>query len=125
MRNYRKLLVWTRARALGGDVYRLCGTVSSPPAKAVTAQLRRSALSISANIAEGCGKRSRAEGIRYLEIACGSAAETQHHLGIASDLEILPRRNCARLADEAEQIGRMIRALINRFPDASESRSAQ
>ena len=116
MHNFRKLRVWFRARALGGDVYRLCATVTSPPAKAVTAQLRRSALSISANIAEGCGKRSRAEGIRYLEIAAGSAAETQHHLAMAADLEILTRERCARLADEAEQIGRMIRALIVRFP---------
>jgi len=125
MHNYRKLLVWSRARALGGDVYRLCAAVTSPSEKVITAQVRRSALSISANIAEGCGKRSRAEGIRYLEIACGSAAETQHHLGIASDLEILPLRDCARLADEAAQIGRMIRALINRFPEVRESRGAQ
>jgi four helix bundle protein len=116
MHNYRKLVVWSRARALGGDVYRLCATVSSPSAKIVTAQLRRSALSVSANIAEGCGKRSRAEGIRYLEIAAGSAAETQHHLSMAADLKILPTRNCSRLADESEQIGRMIRALITRFP---------
>ena len=92
MHNYRKLVVWSRARALGGDAYRLCAAVSSPPAKVVTAQLRRSALSISANIAEGCGKRSCAETIRYLEIAAGSAAETQHHLTIAADLAILPAR---------------------------------
>jgi four helix bundle protein len=125
MHNYRKLLVWSRARALGGDVYRLCAAVTSPSEKVITAQVRRSALSISANIAEGCGKRSRAESIRYLEIAAGSAAETQHHLGIASDLEILPRRDCTRLADESAQIGRMIRALINRFPEVSERRGAQ
>ena len=116
MHNFRRLLVWSRARALGGDVYRLCATVTSPQEKVVTAQLRRSALSISANIAEGCGKRSRAEGIRYLEIAAGSASETVHHLSMASDLRILPIRECTRLADESEQIGRMIRALINRFP---------
>lgn len=116
MHNFRKLLVWSRARALGGDVYRLCATVTSPQEKVVTAQLRRSALSISANIAEGCGKRSRAAGIRYLEIAAGSAAETGHHLTMAADLGIVPQAACTPLADEAEQIGRMIRALIIRFP---------
>ena len=116
MHNFRKLLVWSRARALGGDVYRLCASVTAPEKKISTAQLRRSALSISANIAEGCGKRSRAEGIRYLEIAAGSTAETVHHLTMAADLGILPIRECTRLADESEQIGRMIRALINRFP---------
>jgi S23 ribosomal protein. len=122
MHNFRKLVVWSRARALGGDVYRLCATVTSPQAKVITAQLRRSALSISANIAEGCGKRSRAEGIRYLEIATGSAAETEHHLAMAADLEILPTTACNQLADEAEQIGRMIRALINRFPESDDLR---
>ena len=116
MHNYRKLLVWSRARALGGDVYRLCASVSAPSARTVTAQLRRSALSVSANIAEGCGKRSRAEGMRYLEIAAGSAAETEHHLIMASDLQILPAHECQLLADEATQIGIMIRALINKFP---------
>ena len=121
MHNSRKLVVWSRARALGGNVYRLCATVTAPQGKPVTAQLRRSALSISANIAEGCGKRSRAEGIRYLEIATGSAAETEHHLAMAADLEILPRADCNRLADEAEQVGRMIRALIVRFPQSDDA----
>ena len=125
MHNFRKLHVWSRARTLGADVYRLCAMVTSPQAKVVTAQLRRSALSISANIAEGCGKRSRAEGIRYLEIASGSAAETEHHLAMASDLEILPHRDCNRLGGEAEQVGRMIRALINRFPASDDIRPEQ
>jgi four helix bundle protein len=101
MHNFRKLHVWSRARALGADVYRLCATVTAPQAKIVTAQLRRSALSISANIAQGCGKRSRAESARYLEIATGSAAETEHHLAMAADLEILPRAECEHLVDGA------------------------
>ncbi|CAN5404688.1 hypothetical protein BH09GEM1_BH09GEM1_34940 [soil metagenome] len=125
MHNFRKLLVWSRARTLGGDVYRLCAAVTSPEKKIVSAQVRRLALSISANIAEGCGKRSRAEGIRYLEIAAGSASETVHHLTMASDLGILPIRECTRLADESEQIGRMLRALISRFPASDEEVRAQ
>jgi four helix bundle protein len=121
MHNFRKLRVWSRARVLGADVYRLCATVTSPQAKVITAQLRRSALSISANIAEGCGKRSRAEGIRYLEIATGSAAETEHHLTMAADVDVLPKRRCMQLAAEAEEIGRMIRALIIRFPASDDA----
>ncbi|CAN5907259.1 hypothetical protein BH11GEM2_BH11GEM2_25220 [soil metagenome] len=116
MHNFRKLVVWSRARALGGDVCRLCATVTSPQEKVVIARLRRSALSISANIAEGCGIRSRADGIRYLEIAAGSAAETEHDLAMAYDLEILPRQDSRRLMDQSAQIGSMLRALITRFP---------
>jgi four helix bundle protein len=125
MHNFTKLAVWSRARALGRDVYRLCSTVKSPEQKVVTAQLRRSALSISANIAEGCGKRSRAEGIRFLEIAAGSAAETEHHLLMATDLDILPKSACTRLGNEAEQIGRMLRALIKNFPESDDATREQ
>ena len=125
MHNFRKLLVWSRARALGADVYRLCIPVTVPEKKTITAQLRRSALSISANIAEGCGKRSRAEGIRYLEIAAGSASETEHHLIMAADLDILSTRESQLLADESVQVSRMIRALINRFPESDDLRYEQ
>jgi four helix bundle protein len=90
----------------------------------VTSQLKRSALSISANIAEGCGKRSRAEAIRYLEIACGSAAETEHHLTIARDLRILPADRCVQLEQQAADARRMLRALIDRFPGDGPTRPA-
>ena len=98
------------------NVYFLCATVTNPQQRVVTAQLRRSALSISATIAEGCGKGSRPETIRYLEMACGSVAESEHHLLMASDLAILPPAKCSTLAGEASQLRRMLRALIERLP---------
>ena len=100
MHNFRKLTVWSRSRIFARDVYFLCAAVRNPQQRVVTAQLRRSALSISATIAEGCGKGSRAETIRYLEIACGSVAESEHHLQIAADLAILPGASCARVCPE-------------------------
>lgn len=87
-----------------------------PDRRLVTSQLKRAALSISANIAEGCGKGSRAETIRYLEIACGSAAETEHHLIMASDLSILGAQRVALLVARAAELRRMLRALIERLP---------
>ncbi|MFL5606222.1 MAG: four helix bundle protein [Gemmatimonadaceae bacterium] len=116
MHNFRKLTVWSRARFLATDVFESCAAVTRPDHRMVTAQLKRSALSISANIAEGCGKGSRAEAIRYLEIACGSAAETEHHLIVASDLAILPANRCVDLAQRAAVVQRMVRRLIERFP---------
>ena len=100
----------------GREVFILTASVVRPEYRLVTSQLRRSALGISANIAEGCGKGTRAETIRYLEMACGSVAESEHHLVMAADLAILPEHRCSRLADEASQIGRMLRALIERLP---------
>ena len=84
--------------------------------RVVSAQLRRAAISIPANIAEGCGKASRAETIRYLEIACGSVSESEHHLQMAADLAILPSAACASLSEEASQLRKMLRALIARLP---------
>ena len=122
MHDFRRLQVWERSRLLAATIYRHCAKVTQPEKKLITAQLRRSALSIASNIAEGCGKGSRAETIRYLEIACGSAAETDHHLQLAADLSILPAAACAKLGDEAVQIRRMLRALIERMPEATKRR---
>ena len=100
----------------GREVFFLTASVVRSEYRLVTSQLRRSALGISANIAEGCSKGSRAETIRYLEIACGSVGESEHHLLVAGELAILPETKCATLADEASQLRRMLRALIERLP---------
>jgi four helix bundle protein len=113
--DFRRLVVWQRARVFARGVYRLTAA-ARPEEKVVTAQLRRSALSIGATVAEGCGKRSRAETVRFLEIACGSAAESEHHLTIAVDLEILPADACGALINEAAQLQRMLRGLMKRLP---------
>ncbi len=117
MHNFHKLDVYHRSRAFGRDVYLLTAMVTRPEQRVVSTQLRRSALSISATISEGVGKGSRGETIRFLEMASASTAESEHHLGMASDLAILPERKCATLSSEAVQIGRMLRALIEHFPE--------
>lgn len=119
MHDFRKLTVWTRSRALAVEIHGLCATEMRPDRRLVTSQLKRAALSISANIAEGCGKGSRAETIRYLEIACGSAAETEHHLIMASDLAILTPQRVAPLVARTGELRRMLRALIERLPAQS------
>src|ERR1035437_9932229 len=59
MHNFHKLDVWDHSRELGSEIYLFCAKITRPEARLITAQLRRSALSISANIAEGCGKNPR------------------------------------------------------------------
>ena len=116
--------MWTRLRALAVEIHGLCATETRPDRRLVTSQLKRAALSISANIAEGCGKGSRAETIRYLEIACGSAAETEHHLIVASDLSILSPQRVDPLIARAGELRRMLRALIDRLPSQPLARRA-
>lgn len=116
MHNFRKLTVWRLSRELGSEIYMECARISRPEARAISTQLRRSALSISANIAEGCGKSSRAETIRYLEIAGGSAAETEHHLVVATETGVLDAKLSEALLTRVRLIRRMLRALVVRLP---------
>jgi four helix bundle protein len=109
--------VWTLSRELGSEIYSICSTITRPEARLITSQLRRSALSISANIAEGCGKSSRAETIRYLEIAGGSAAETEHHLIVAVETGVMDAESGARLLARITSVRRMLRALIDKLPN--------
>lgn len=116
MHDFRRLKVWQLARELGAEIYRETASASRPDLRLITSQLRRSALSISANIAEGCGKSSRAETIRYLEIAAGSAAETEHHLFMARDTRVLATRHTDRFLAKIGSVRRMLRALTLRLP---------
>lgn len=97
-------------------MYKETAKASRPELRLITAQLRRSALSIAANIAEGCGKSSRAETIRYLEIAAGSAAETEHHLLVARDIGIPTTRQAERFLSTTGSVRRMLRSRIRRLP---------
>jgi four helix bundle protein len=116
MHDFSRLKVWQLARELGTEVYKETAKASRPELRLITAQLRRSALSIAANIAEGCGKSSRAETIRFLEIAAGSAAETEHHLLVARDLGVLTTRQADRYLANVGSVRRMLRSLIQRLP---------
>ena len=113
--NFRKLTVWRLSRELGSEIYLECARVTRPEEKAITALLRRAALSISTNIAEGCGKNSRAETVRYLEIAGGSAAETEHHLVVAIETGVLDEKLGEELLARVTSIRRMLRVLVVRL----------
>jgi four helix bundle protein len=114
--DFRKLLVWQLSRELGTDIYRLC--TGRPREEAVvTTQLRRAALSIAANIAEGCGKSTRSEVVRYLDIAAGSAAETEHHLIVWRDLGGITVTAADDLVARVTAIRRMLRALSLKLPE--------
>ena len=116
MHDFQRLHVWRLARELGADVYRETAKTSRPELRLITAQLRRSALSIAANIAEGFGKNSRAETLRFLEIAAGSAAETEHHLLVARDIKVLSETRADVLLARIAAIRRMLYSLSKRLP---------
>jgi S23 ribosomal protein. len=116
MHDFHKLDVWHLSRRLGNDIFRSCARVTRPESRLITAQLRRSALGIAPSIAEGCGKRTRGEALRYLDIAAGSAAETEHHLIVAIETEILNSREGHDYLARIGSVRRMLFALIKNFP---------
>jgi len=115
MHDFRRLSVWQRAREFAVGVDRLTRAFPRRDGGVVGRQLRR-ALSIPSNIAEGCGKGSRKETIRFLHMATGSAAETESHLIIASDMGFLTPQVREDYLGHAKAIQRMLAKLIANLP---------
>lgn len=86
MRDFRELKVWDKAHALTLDVCRVTKLLPREELYGLTSQIRRAAVSIGANIAEGSGKNSRPDLARFLQIALGSASELEYHLLLSHDL---------------------------------------
>ena len=76
MRNYQDLQVWSKAHSLTLDLYRMSRTFPREEIYGVTSQLRRAAMSIGANLAEGCGRRTSTELARFVRIALGQPASS-------------------------------------------------
>jgi len=89
MRNYKKSVAWQRADQLVLEVYRITRTFPREEIYGLTSQVRRSAHSVPANIAEGAGRETDLEYLRFLHIARGSLTETEYSLHLAQNLEYL------------------------------------
>jgi len=115
MQNFRALRVYKHAYSLALDVYR--HTKHFPPAGryGLVSQLRRAAVSISANIAEGCGRMTRRDLRRFLSIALGSAGELQAELALSADLGFLPKSVHDHLEACAIGVKRELGAFIRRL----------
>jgi four helix bundle protein len=108
MRNFRELKVWHKAHQLTLDVYAATKTFPRDELYGLTSQIRRAAVSIGANIAEGAGKNSSAEFGRFLQIAQGSASELEYHLLLSGDLGYLIPEICERLSQEVIEAKKML-----------------
>lgn len=85
-KTFEDLLVWQKAHLFVITVYRITGTFPKHEIYGLSSQFRRATVSIAANIAEGFRKRSKADKVRYLNIAQGSAEECRYYLILAKDL---------------------------------------
>lgn len=124
MRDFRSLRAWQRGRELTLDVYRLTRSFPKTESYGLTAQIRRSAVSIPANIAEGAGRSSRKDYARFLDIALGSANELESHLLLAKDLGLLSTDNLRTLIESDIEIRRMLLKLRRSVSAGDETRDS-
>ena len=111
MIDFQRLLVWKKAHALTLQVYRESSTALRRD-KGLATQARRSAVSVSANIVEGCGRASQAEFARFIKIALGSAIELEYHLLLSRDLGYLSGDRYATLRRNTREVKRMLTGLL-------------
>jgi len=117
MHDFRRLMVWQRGRELFVAVDRLARQFPRADRGVLASQLRRSTLAIPSNIAEGCGKESKKETIRFFQVAQASVAETESHLVMASDLGYLHPKQSEALLDQVASIRRMLFRLTKNLRD--------
>ena len=110
--SYRDLLVWQSAMVLAEDCYRVSKCFPKDEIYGMTSQMRRSAVSIAANIAEGYGRENRGSFVQFLRMAQGSLKELETHILLACRVGMLERDNETELLLRCEEIGKMMRSLI-------------
>lgn len=112
MQNYRNLEVWKIAHGMTLGIYRASKDFPREEQFGLTSQLRRSSCSIEANLAEGSGRGSDTDFARFVQIAIGSACETDCHLLLARDLGYLDDEQHTVLAEQAQSVRKMLISLL-------------
>ncbi|HMS59992.1 MAG TPA: four helix bundle protein [Tepidiformaceae bacterium] len=115
MRPFQELVVWQRAHQLVLDVYRESNALPAEERFGLTSQMRRSAASVPANIAEGSARNTDAEMRHFLSIAFGSATELEYHLLLAKDLAYISPATHSHLDTRLAEVKRMLNAFIHRL----------
>lgn len=115
MKDFRTLKVWQEAHAFVLNLY--LGTKSFPDEErfGLTSQLRRAAVSIPSNIAEGCGRQGDAELNRFLQIAMGSASEVEYQLQLSKDLKYLDADQYTMLDSDLRKTKKMLNAFMQKL----------
>ena len=121
MQNFRKLQVWEKSHNLTLKIYELTSEFPREEIYGLTSQIRRAGTSIPTNIAEGCGRESSADFARFLQIAMGSASETEYLILLAHDLKYLTDYQYAELIDTTIRVKKMLTALLKNIRMSSRS----
>lgn len=113
MSDYRKLRAWQTADRVATACYEV--TVGFPRSEeyGLKSQIRRAAVSVPANIAEGSGRFSNRDFVRFLRIAAGSASELEYLIGLSSRLGFMQQTAAGPLLDATAEVRRMLSGLVS------------
>ena len=112
MKDFRQLKVWEKAHQLALAIYKATKGFPKEELYGLTSQIRRASMSIPTNIAEGCGRNTDAEFARFLQIAMGSASETEYQLLLSLDLGFLNKEQYDKLNPDVTEVKRMLASLL-------------
>lgn len=113
--SYRDLLVWQKSGSLVAEIYKTTQSFPFPGLYTLTSQIRRSAVSIPGNIAEGYRRNSTADYKHFLPIAVGSLFELQTQIEIAFNLNYISKDIFDEIFEKAKELDRMLLSLITKI----------
>ena len=113
VQSYRDLIAWQKAMDFAAEVYRVTRSFPKEELYGVTSQLRRAAVSIPSNIAEGQGRQTTGEFRQFLGHARGSLLETETQLLLSERLKYVERANSETLLQQSAELGRILNGLIS------------
>jgi four helix bundle protein len=108
MQDFRRLAVWEKAHMLALSVHRLTAKIPRHGNSGFVSQIRRAALSIPANIAEGSGRASNRDFANFIQISIASSSELEYHLEFAAGAELVATEECAARQAEVVEVRRML-----------------
>lgn len=113
VRNYQELIVWQKAMDLVEEIYKASQGFPREELYGLTSQIRRAAVSIPSNIAEGQGRQTTPDFLRHLSIAYGSLREVETQILIAGRLRYLDATTVEAVIRSGGEVGRLLNGLMN------------
>ena len=120
IKSYRDLDVWRQAMKLAELCYKETSGFPSRETYGMASQIRRAAVSIPSNIAEGNSRRTRQAYLNHLSIALGSQSELETQIELSRRLELVSEKSAREILEVAEVVGRMLHSLIRSLEQKGE-----
>ncbi len=115
VKNYEELIVWNKAMDMVEEIYKVTDKLPAKEVYGLINQIRRAAVSVPSNIAEGNTRSTKKEYAYFLSVARGSGAELKTQILICERIEYLKREDTEKTLNMIDEIGKMLFAMINRL----------